>query len=156
MGECVQNQIDLLPQSLRAVLVLFDLMELNHQEIADTLGISIENVKVRLHRARKKLKTILKEKCTFEKDERNVLVCNPIDCGPKECKGRPLISPLSPAFADLPTPAEAGASRRRERLRAGRPKAFHPPACSFLQILYLSPSATESLRGESEGGDKHG
>ena len=87
MGQCVQNQIDLLPQSLRAVLFLFDLMELNHQEIADTLGITIENVKVRLHRARKKLKTILKEKCTFEKDERNVLVCNPIDCRPKESKG---------------------------------------------------------------------
>jgi RNA polymerase sigma-70 factor (ECF subfamily) len=44
------------------------------------LGITIENVKVRLHRARKKLKSILKEKCTFEKDERNVLVCNPVDC----------------------------------------------------------------------------
>jgi RNA polymerase sigma-70 factor (ECF subfamily) len=87
MGQCVQNQIGLLPQSLRAVLVLFDLMEFSHQEIADTLGITIENVKVRLHRARKKLKTILEEKCTFEKDERNVLVCNPIDCGPKECKG---------------------------------------------------------------------
>ena len=26
----------------------------------------------------------------------------------------------APAFADLPAPAEAGASRRRERLRAGR------------------------------------
>lgn len=87
MGQCVQNQIDLLPQSLRAVLVLFDLMELNHQEIAETLGITIENVKVRLHRARKKLKTILEEKCTFEKDERNVLVCNPVDGGPKESKG---------------------------------------------------------------------
>ena len=87
MGQCVQNQIDLLPQSLRAVLVLFDLMELNHQEIAETLGITIENVKVRLHRARKKLKTILEEKCTFEKDERNVLVCNPVDCGSKEPKG---------------------------------------------------------------------
>lgn len=87
MGICVQNQIDLLPQSLRVVLVLFDLMELTHQEIAETLGITIENVKVRLHRARKKLKTILEEKCTFEKDERNVLVCNPIDCGPKEPKG---------------------------------------------------------------------
>jgi hypothetical protein len=62
-------------------------MELKHQEIAETLGITIENVKVRLHRARKKLKTILEEKCTFEKDERNVLVCNPIDCGPKEPKG---------------------------------------------------------------------
>jgi RNA polymerase sigma-70 factor (ECF subfamily) len=80
MGRCVQNQIDLLPESLRTVLVLFDIMEFNHQEIADTLGITIENVKVRLHRARKKLKTILEEKCTFEKDERNVLVCNPIDC----------------------------------------------------------------------------
>ena len=80
MGQCVQNQIDLLPESLRAVLVIFDIMEFSHQEIADTLGITIENVKVRLHRARKKLKTILKEKCSFEKDERNVLVCNPIDC----------------------------------------------------------------------------
>ena len=87
MGQCVQNQIDLLPQSLRAVLVLFDLMELNHQEIAETLGITIENVKVRLHRARKKLKSILEEKCTFERDERNVLVCNPVDCGPKAPKG---------------------------------------------------------------------
>jgi RNA polymerase sigma-70 factor (ECF subfamily) len=96
MGQCVQNQIDLLPKSLRAVLVLFDIMELSHQEIADTLGITIENVKVRLHRARKKLKTILEEKCTFEKDERNILVCNPIDCEPTECKGRPLIPSLSP------------------------------------------------------------
>lgn len=88
MGQCVQKQIDLLPQSLRAVLILFDIMEFSHQEIADTLGITIENVKVRLHRARKKLKAILEEKCAFERDERNVLVCNPIDCGPKECKGR--------------------------------------------------------------------
>ena len=79
MGQCVQNQIDLLPESLRTVLVLFDIMEFSHQEIADALGITIENVKVRLHRARKKLKTILEEKCVFEKDERNVLVCNPID-----------------------------------------------------------------------------
>jgi RNA polymerase sigma-70 factor (ECF subfamily) len=84
MGQCVQKQIDLLPQSLRAVLVLFDLMEFNHQEIADTLGITIENVKVRLHRARKKLKPILEEKCAFERDERDVLVCTPIGHGPKE------------------------------------------------------------------------
>ena len=82
MGQCVQNQIDLLPQSLRAVLVLFDIMEFSHQEIADTLGITIENVKVRLHRARRKLKTILEEKCAFERDERNVLVCTPIGHGP--------------------------------------------------------------------------
>jgi RNA polymerase sigma-70 factor, ECF subfamily len=77
MGECVQNQINLLPESLRTVLVLFDMMEFSHQESAEILGITIENVKVRLHRARMKLKTILEEKCAFERDERNVLICTP-------------------------------------------------------------------------------
>jgi len=77
MGECVQNQINLLPESLRTVLVLFDVMEFSHQEIAEILGITVKNVKVRLHRARKKLKPILEEKCSFEIDERNVLVCEP-------------------------------------------------------------------------------
>jgi len=38
-----------------------------------------ERTKVRLHRARKQFKAILKEKCTFEHDERNVLVCEPTD-----------------------------------------------------------------------------
>jgi RNA polymerase sigma-70 factor (ECF subfamily) len=84
MGRCVQNQIDLLPEPLRAVLVLFDIMECSHQEIADILGITAENVKVRLHRARKKLKPILEKRCTFERDERDVLVCTPIDHGAKE------------------------------------------------------------------------
>jgi len=78
MGECVQNQINLLPESLRTVLIFFDIMEFSHQEIADILGITVKNVKVRVHRARKKLKPILEERCTFEKDERNVLVCLPV------------------------------------------------------------------------------
>jgi len=87
MGKCVQNQIDLLPETLRAVLVLFDIMECSHQQIADILGITVANVKVRLHRAREKLKPILEEKCAFERDERNVLVCTPIDHGTKAKKG---------------------------------------------------------------------
>jgi RNA polymerase sigma-70 factor (ECF subfamily) len=78
MGECVQRQVDLLPESLRTVLILFDTMEFSHQEIADILGITVENVKVRLHRARKKLKSLLEKACTFEKDERNVLMCEPV------------------------------------------------------------------------------
>ena len=88
MGRCVQNQIDLLPEPLRTVLVLFDIMECSHQEIADILGITVNNVKVRLHRARKQLRPILEEKCTFERDERNVLVCIPVDHGPKQCLGK--------------------------------------------------------------------
>jgi RNA polymerase sigma-70 factor (ECF subfamily) len=83
MGRCVQDQIDLLPEPLRAVLVLFDIMECSHQEIADILGITVANVKVRLHRARERLKSILEEKCAFERDERNVLVCTRIDHGTK-------------------------------------------------------------------------
>jgi RNA polymerase sigma-70 factor (ECF subfamily) len=83
MGECVQNYIHLLPEPLRVVLILFDTMDFNQQEIADTLGVTIENVKVRLHRARKKLRAILEKKCAFERDERNVLVCTPASEGEK-------------------------------------------------------------------------
>jgi RNA polymerase sigma-70 factor (ECF subfamily) len=54
-------------------------MGFNHAEIAEILDISKENAKVRLHRARKGLKSILKEKCTFQLDERNVLVCEPLE-----------------------------------------------------------------------------
>jgi RNA polymerase sigma-70 factor (ECF subfamily) len=79
MGECVQDQVNLLPESLRTVLVFYDRMEFNHQEIAEILGITVKNVKIRLHRARKRLKPILEERCTFERDERNVLVCVPKD-----------------------------------------------------------------------------
>jgi hypothetical protein len=44
-----------------------------------TENISVDNVKVRLHRARKKFKTIPEEECRFEVDERNVLICDPIN-----------------------------------------------------------------------------
>jgi RNA polymerase sigma-70 factor (ECF subfamily) len=79
MSRCVQDQLNLLPESQRSVIIFADVMDFSHQEIADILGLSVENVKVRLHRARKKLKAILEEKCTFEVDERNVLVCDPVD-----------------------------------------------------------------------------
>jgi RNA polymerase sigma-70 factor (ECF subfamily) len=77
MSQCVQDQLHLLPDSHRTVLILADVMECSLQEISDILGITVENVKVRLHRARKKFKAILEEKCTFEIDERSVLVCEP-------------------------------------------------------------------------------
>jgi len=78
MSVCVQKMMDLLPEQLRSVLMFYDVLELGHREISDILSISVENSKVRLHRARKKLKSILKENCTFEKDDRNVLVCEPV------------------------------------------------------------------------------
>jgi RNA polymerase sigma-70 factor, ECF subfamily len=77
MGKCVQKEIDRLPESLRTAVVLSDVMELSHREVAEILGITVQNVKVRVHRARKKLKELLEQKCTFEADERNVLTCEP-------------------------------------------------------------------------------
>jgi RNA polymerase sigma-70 factor (ECF subfamily) len=77
MSVCVQNQMLLLPENYRTVIWLFDVLDFTLKEIADILELSVENVKIRLHRARKKLKSILSQKCTFDKDERNVLVCEP-------------------------------------------------------------------------------
>jgi RNA polymerase sigma-70 factor (ECF subfamily) len=77
MGACIQQQIDLLPVNLKTVLILRDVMEFNDKETAQILDISLENTKTRIHRARKQLKGILQDKCSFEKDERNVLVCSP-------------------------------------------------------------------------------
>ena len=46
-----------LPPRLRAVVVLRDIYDLSHAEIADELGISESAAKVRLHRARRRLRT---------------------------------------------------------------------------------------------------
>jgi RNA polymerase sigma-70 factor (ECF subfamily) len=83
MSDCVQAQLNLLPESLRTILIMSDIMEFSHQEMAEVLGITVQNAKVRIHRARKKLKVLLEKACTFEKDERNVLVCLPALKGPK-------------------------------------------------------------------------
>jgi RNA polymerase sigma-70 factor, ECF subfamily len=78
MNACIRNKIVLLPEGLRTVLDLYDVVGLSQHEIGQILGISVENVKVRLHRARKNLKKILQTHCTFERDERDVLVCEPL------------------------------------------------------------------------------
>lgn len=58
----VQERIRLLPEPWRQVIFLCDIKQESYQEAAAILGISVDNVKVRLHRARKRLKAILEEK----------------------------------------------------------------------------------------------
>jgi RNA polymerase sigma-70 factor (ECF subfamily) len=50
-----------LPPKLRAVVVLKDVYDLSHEDIAEELGISEAAAKVRLHRARKRLRDVLFE-----------------------------------------------------------------------------------------------
>ena len=76
MNECIRETIDRLPENYRTVLVLSDLEELTNIEIAEVLDMSLENVKIRLHRARARLKKELGEKCQFYRDERNELACD--------------------------------------------------------------------------------
>ncbi len=76
MSECVQSKILLLPDNYRAPLFL-DIQGFNNREIADILNCSLDNAKIRLHRARTKLKQILGDNCSFYYDERNVLLWAP-------------------------------------------------------------------------------
>lgn len=55
----VMENIDLLPDTYRIILVLRDIEELTTREVAEALEISEANVKVRLHRARAALKRLL-------------------------------------------------------------------------------------------------
>lgn len=55
----VRRCIDELPENYRTVLLLRDIEELTTQEAADALGLTATAVKVRLHRARQALATLL-------------------------------------------------------------------------------------------------
>jgi RNA polymerase sigma-70 factor, ECF subfamily len=56
----VRNCIDQLPDNYRLVLMLRDIEERPTQEVADLLGLTTTAVKVRLHRARQALSTLLR------------------------------------------------------------------------------------------------
>ena len=57
--ELVRKQIDNLPDSYRTVLVLRDIEGLDTEETAKMLGLSVNATKIRLHRARQALRTML-------------------------------------------------------------------------------------------------
>lgn len=75
MSACVQAFVQRLPPDHRAVLVLKDLQGLKNREIAEVLDCSLGTVKIRLHRARTKLREALDAGCDFTYDERNVFIC---------------------------------------------------------------------------------
>jgi len=65
MNDCIRQQVDKLPEKYRTVMVLSSLEELNNQEVAAILEISVDAVKIRLHRARDMVKKILERVCRF-------------------------------------------------------------------------------------------
>jgi RNA polymerase sigma-70 factor (ECF subfamily) len=58
-SDAVQRALNALPLDYREVVVLKHIEELEYQEIADILGISVNALKVRAHRGREMLKQLL-------------------------------------------------------------------------------------------------
>jgi RNA polymerase sigma-70 factor (ECF subfamily) len=76
MNDCIKGIVDGLPENYRTVLILSDLEELTNSEISEVLDISLETVKIRLHRSRTRLKKELAHHCSFYRDDRNELACD--------------------------------------------------------------------------------
>lgn len=76
MTECIRGLVDDLPEYYRTVLVLGDLEGFTNAEISDVLGLSLDTVKIRLHRGRHRLKKAMDRACHLYHDERNELSCD--------------------------------------------------------------------------------
>jgi RNA polymerase sigma-70 factor (ECF subfamily) len=77
MSNCIRGYVNRLPASYRSVVILSELEGLANQEIADALRISLDTVKIRLHRARARLRKELGNGCNFYRDDRAELACEP-------------------------------------------------------------------------------
>ena len=76
MSGCIHGLMAQLPDHYRTVLVLSETEGMKNGEIADVLGVSLDTVKIRLHRARARFKAILEAHCSFYRDPCNTLLCD--------------------------------------------------------------------------------
>ncbi len=76
MNECIREFVDRLPPDYRTIITLNELEGFTNKEIAEILQISLDTAKIRLHRARAKLKKSLESGCDFYYDERSELACD--------------------------------------------------------------------------------
>ncbi len=76
MSSCVREVIDSLPEDYRTALVLHDLEGLTAAQVAEIAECSLAAAKIRIHRARLRLKDALNQECSFYRDEENVFRCD--------------------------------------------------------------------------------
>lgn len=76
MSACIAEFVTRLPENYKAVMILSDLDGFKNDEIANILGLSLDTVKIRLHRARDKLRKELAAGCNFYRDECDELACD--------------------------------------------------------------------------------
>lgn len=76
MSQCIRQVVDGLPEHYREVIALSEFEGMKNAEIAETLGVSVDTVKIRLHRARGMLREAMKARCDLYRDERLGLACD--------------------------------------------------------------------------------
>ena len=75
MNDCIRNVVFKLPETYRTVIVLSEFEGFKNEDIAKILGVGLEAVKIRLHRARLQLKKELSKQCILYRDDRNEFAC---------------------------------------------------------------------------------
>jgi RNA polymerase sigma-70 factor (ECF subfamily) len=77
MNECIKRYVSTIPENYRTVLILSEYEGLKNREIAEILGLSLDTVKIRLFRARSRLRKQMEEGCRIYYDE-NGISCDEI------------------------------------------------------------------------------
>ena len=76
MNDCIRGHVDALPPTYRSALLLSD-EGFDGRAIAQALGVSVAAAKIRLHRARARLRKALDDACRLYRDDDNELACEP-------------------------------------------------------------------------------
>jgi RNA polymerase sigma-70 factor (ECF subfamily) len=76
MSACIGEFVARLPENYKTVMILSEIEGFSNDEIATTLGLTLDTVKIRLHRAREKLRRELQAGCTFYRDGADELACD--------------------------------------------------------------------------------
>lgn len=82
MQACLRAEIGKLPDTLRSAFMLSALGGLTDAEVAETLGISLQATKVRLHRARHVFREQIASRCDFYRNELSCKPSSPSCCAP--------------------------------------------------------------------------
>lgn len=76
MSACIREYVYRLPRDYRAVILLKELEGFKNREIAEILQVSLPTVKIRLHRARARLRENLETGCDFYYNKQGILACD--------------------------------------------------------------------------------
>ena len=76
MSACIGEFVTRLPENYKTVMILSEFEGFTNGEIAAILGLTLDTVKIRLHRARAKLRKDLEAGCTLYRDEAAEFVCD--------------------------------------------------------------------------------